>query len=308
MGSKVSLVKARGTEKDIKRSVSRAVELVDFKRDNNIGSVVFKPNLCYYWDAYTGCTTDPRVVAGAVDFVRESWGSDLDIKIAEADATAMRTKYAFRILGYEKLAKEKNVELFNLSRDEAEERAVSVNGREIKFKVPRLLLESDLFVNVPKLKVMRETRITCAMKNMFGCISSPRKIVYHPFLNEAIVGINKILRPHITIVDGLIALGSFPARLDLIMASTDPFSVDWVASQIMGYDPDKIGFLRLAMREKLGMSDGISTCGENAAVFKERFPRKKPVFEKWSWKAQLGLLRLYHRITGDIVPPALEDM
>lgn len=308
MGSKVSLVGVRSPQKEINRSISRAVELTDFKPDNNITSVVFKPNLCYYWDAYTGYTTDPRIVAGAIDFIRESWGPDLDIKIAEADATAMRTKYAFKMLGYEKLAKEKNVELINLSRDEVEERAVNVNSRKIKFKVPRLLLESDLFVNVPKLKMMRETRITCAMKNVFGCISSPRKIVYHEFLHEAIVGINKILRPHITIVDGLIALGGFPAKLGLVMASTDPFSVDWVASQIVGYDPRTIRFLRIAMEEKLGISDGISTCGEDIAVFRDRFPRKRAVFEKWSWRAQLGLLKLYHRITGDIIPPALEGI
>lgn len=64
------------------------------------------------------------------------------------------------------------------------------------------------------------------MKNIFGCIGYRRKIVYHPFLDEAIVGINKVLRPHLTVVEGLVALGRYPVKLVLIMASADPFSVD----------------------------------------------------------------------------------
>jgi uncharacterized protein (DUF362 family) len=78
-------------------------------------------------------------------------------------------------------------------------------------------------------------------------------MVYHPFLDEAIVGINKILRPHLNVADGVIALGRYPFNLGLIMASTDPFSIDWVASEIMGFCEKSIkaslpfpyGFLRL---------------------------------------------------------------
>jgi len=308
MGNIVSLVRNRSSEKEIGSSISEALNLINFKLNRTVNSVAIKPNLCYYWDAYTGYTTDPRIVAGIIDYIRESYGADIDIKVVEADATAMRTRYAFKMLGYEKLAKEKNVELFNLCRDKVEERKVNVNGRGIKFRVPCLLLKTDLFINVPKLKVMRETLITCAMKNLFGCIASPRKIVYHPFLNEAIVGINKILHPDLTVVDGLIALGRFPVKLDLIMAGIDPFSVDWVASQIMGYNPSKIKFLKTAMKEKLGNLDGITTCGEKVAVFKQMFPMNNLIFAKWSWNIQLRLLKLYHKIVGDVVPPSLEGI
>ena len=46
----------------------------------------------------------------------------MDIAIVESDASAMRCKYAFSMLGYEKLAKEKNVRLVNLSEDESRQR------------------------------------------------------------------------------------------------------------------------------------------------------------------------------------------
>jgi len=302
IGSIVSLVRTSRSENEIKGSIRKGLDLIDFKMKSPIRTVTLKVNLCYYWDAATGHTTDPLLVAAIIDYVRERYGSDIDIKVVEADATAMRTKYAFIVLGYDKLAKEKNVELFNLSNDILAEKEVQVNGRTIKFKIPILLMKSDFFINIPKLKTHSLTRITCALKNVYGCIASHRKVVYHPFLNETIVGVNKILHPHLTIVDGLVALGRFPVKLGLIMASVDPFSIDWIASQIMGYNPSKIGFLKVALKEKLGDPDGILTLGESLNMFKKIFPKENFVYSKLLLKTQKTLLTFYEKIVGDVVP------
>lgn len=308
MGSVVSLVRTHSSEEEIENSLSEALDLINFKLNVPVRSVAIKANLCYYWNAATGYTTDPRVVAGIIDCIRERYGMNTHIRVVEADATAMRTKHAFLMLGYEKLAKEKNVELFNLSNDGVNEKKIRVDGREIRFKIPQSLLKTDLFINVPKLKTMRATHITCALKNIFGCIASPRKIVYHPFLNEAIVGINKLLHPHLTIVDGLIALGRFPAKLELIMASVDPFSIDWIASQIMGYNPWRIGFLKVAINEKLGNPEGIQTSGESMIMFKNAFPKENFFSSGRWWNVQFKLLKLYSKIVKDVVPPLLEGI
>jgi uncharacterized protein (DUF362 family) len=219
----------------------------------------------------------------------------------------MRTKYAFKVLGYEKLAKEKNVELFNLSEDVLIEKTVRVNKRDVTYKVPQLLLDSDLFINVPKLKAMRIVKITCAMKNIFGCIGYNRKIVYHPFLNEAVVGINKILHPHVTVVDGLVALGRYPIKLGLLMAGLNPFSVDCVASQIMGYKPSGVKFLKIAMKEGLGNPNGVVTRGEDVAEFAKIFPKERIISLGSLWNIQFWLLKMYQRIVGDVIPPVLEE-
>ncbi|MEM2146819.1 MAG: DUF362 domain-containing protein, partial [Candidatus Jordarchaeaceae archaeon] len=234
------------------------------------------------------------------------YGNDVDIKIAEADASAMRTKYAFPLLDYARLAEQKKVELFNLSEDVTEERQIQVNKRKITFKIPRVLLQSDLFVNVPKLKVMRETHITCAMKNIFGCIAYPRKSIYHPFLAEAIVGINKILRPKLNIVDGLVALGRFPVKLNLLMASADTFSTDWVAAKIVGYRPSKIKFLSLANKEGIGNSREITIVGNKIEAFQKDFPKLNNFVSRVAMPIQYSLLKTYSRISGDIIPPSID--
>ncbi len=305
MNNFVSLVQTPNSEK-LKDSIAEALDLVDFKPPSNVKTVAIKVNLCYYWKASTGYTTDPQIVANLIDYIRESCNSSAEIKVVEADATAMRTKYAFKILGYEKLAKEKNVELVNLSNDVIEEKMIQVRKRDITYKVPQLLLKSDLFINMPKLKLMRATGISCALKNIFGCIASPRKIVYHPFLNEAIVGINKILRPHLTIVDGLMALGRFPVKLNLIIAGTNPFYVDCVASQIMGYSPKKVKFLKLATEEGFSDLKKIEVVGVDIDTFKRKFPNVNKFLFSHSWEWQLRLLKTYSTIVNDVIPPILE--
>jgi len=306
LGDVVSLVRIQSFKDETKDSIGKALDLIGFKPKGSVRSVDIKVNLCYYWHASTGSTTDPRVVGGIIDYLRERYGEGIHIRVVEADATAMRTSHAFLMLGYEKLAKAKNVELFNLSEDEVHEEKVYVNEHEIKFQVPQSILKADLFINVPKLKTLRETKISCALKNIYGCIAYPRKIIYHPILDEAIVGINKIIRPDLTIVDGIIALGRFPIKLGLVMASRDPFSIDWVASQIIGFNPSKIRFLKIAKKEKIGNLNGIETRGENIAFFKKLFPKEGLFASKSWWNIQFKLFNLYSKLVGDVIPPMLE--
>ena len=309
MGKLVGLVNARmyASPDETKNAISQALSLIKFQPKNSIKTIAIKPNLCYYRGPSTGETTDPRVVGGIIDYLREHYGSDLDIKVVEADATAMKTKYAFQVLGYTKLAKEKKVELLNLSKAVLEEKKSNVNGQELIFQVPRLLLKSDLFINVPKLKIMLPTTITCALKNLFGCIGYPKKIVYHPHLEEAIVGINKILRPHLTVVDGVVALGKFPVNLDLLMASEDPFSIDWIAARIMGCNPAKIKHLKIAMKSGVGNPNGIKVLGEDMEKFRKLFPRVHLLTSKIVRSIQFNLFRLYSKMVKDTVPSMLEE-
>lgn len=307
LGSAVSLVHSGRSVEEIRNSVTKALDLIGFKPGSSVKSAVIKPNLCYYWNAATGYTTDPLIVSALIDWVREKCGEDIEIKVAEADASAMRTKYAFKVLGYEKLAQAKKIELLNLSEDVLVDKNVQVNGRELQFKVPEVLLKSDLVINVPKLKIMRATKITCAMKNIFGAMGFARKITFHEVLDEAIVGMNMVVHPHVTVVDGLVGLGKFPKRLDLVMAGVDGFSVDWIASRIMGYKPSSVRFLKMAIKEKLGDPHGIVTCGNNIAEFEKIFPIEGFVATKYLWGIQFWLLKAYHKLSGDIIPPILEE-
>jgi len=297
------------SEEDLVSAIRRVVVSSGFCFKNNIKSVVVKPNLCYYWDCSTGETTDPRVVAAVIDFLRSELKNDVRISVAEADASAMKTKYSFDVLGYREMCHRKQVDLVNLCEGDIENVNVSVKDKELVLPVNKLLLQADLVINVPKLKMHNLTGVTCAFKNMFGAIAKPRKFSYHSILSYAIVGVNKLVRSDLTIVDGIVARGRHPKRLGVIMAADDPLANDFVAARIMGFNPRRVEHLSLAAREHVWETNKIEVVedGIRLSEVKKSFPSYNHMMHRFSWNLQLRLLRLYGRIVGDVLPPVLED-
>jgi uncharacterized protein (DUF362 family) len=312
MGTTVSVIRTNSfDEEGIRDAVFRALDLTAFEPPGRVRSVVLKPNLRFYWDYSTGETTDPRVVAAVIDYVRERWNPDARIAVAEADASAMRTRHAFPMLHYDRLAAEKGVELINLSDGETCEREVEVGGHKFIFPLPKLLFDADLFINCPKFKVGpyasgNALHITCCLKNLFGCIAKPRKVGYHPQINEVIAGLGKLIRPHLNVVDGIVALGQRPVRLGLVLAGNDPVAVDSVVARIMRYRPASVKQVRLAHNEGVGTFRDVTVVGEDVKAVSKLFPSRSPLAFKLAWTGQLTMLRLYAKLSGDAVPPLLD--
>jgi len=256
----------------IKESIEKSLNLINFSLDRKADKIVIKPNMCYYYHPSTGEVTDPWFVSVLIDVFRENLGKDSEIFVVESDASAMKCKYAFGMLGYDRMVEEKDVRLVNLSEEKSRVVDVEVNDLELKFHVPELFYESDLVVNVPKIKYMSGVKITCALKNMFGCNTYARKFVYHRALNEAIVGINKLIKTDLVVVDGLIVSGKCTKRLDLVMSSEDPVAADAAASKLMGIDSKSVGQIVLASREGVGKMS-FSPVGD-FSYFEKEFPKK----------------------------------
>ncbi|MEM3697176.1 MAG: DUF362 domain-containing protein [Candidatus Bathyarchaeia archaeon] len=257
----------------IKEAVREALKLIDFSFPK-AKKIVIKPNMCYYWDWSTGQTTDPMFVVALINLLREEISEDVEISVVESDASAMKCKYAFKHLGYEKLAKEYDVNLVNLSETESEKTSVKVENEIFEFLVPKIIKDADLRVNVPKMKYMNFTKISGALKNIYGCNPYPKKFQYHSKLNEVIVALNKVMpfNPHI--LDGLTVCGSKTLRLGLVMASQDPVAMDAVVSTILGINPRSVTHIKLAEKEGLGSTSYIER-GVNLDYFKRKYPRRK---------------------------------
>jgi len=295
-------------DNDIRDAVSRSFDLLGYNYPEKIDTVIIKTNLCYYWDYSTGETTDPRIISAIIDYLRARIGDDISIFVAEADATAMKTKYSFKILGYENLSKAKNVELLNLSEGEIVEKQVSIRNNTITLPVNKMLLESDLVINVPKLRTHNLVGLTCSLKNMFGAISKPRKFSYHKNLDAIIVAINKLVKSDICIVDGLIARGKYPKKMGLILAGDDALATDFVVAKILGFNPRAIGHLKLAEKENVGDVNNTELIEDKTSLkeAKKLFPGSSFLLHRLSWGLQLKLLDVYLKLSGDVSPPFLK--
>jgi uncharacterized protein (DUF362 family) len=271
--SLVGLVECKTRNVDsIKMAVKEAFRLIDYKLPK-AEKIVIKPNMCYYWDWSTGQTTDPLFVAALIDLLREEISSDVEISVVESDASAMKCKYAFKYLGYEKLVRDCDVDLVNLSTVEAEKVAVKVADGVFEFMVPKIIRDADLRVNVPKMKYMSSTKISAALKNIYGCNPYPRKFEYHSKLDKVIVALNKVMPFDLHLLDGLTVCGSKTLRLGLVMASRDPVAIDSVAAKIMGVNPKSVVHLRLAEKEGLGKTSFVVK-GVDIDYFSRRFPKR----------------------------------
>jgi len=296
------------SDSEIYDAVAVSIDRLGCSFKNKVQNVILKPNLCYYWNYSTGETTDPRVVSAVIDYVRRRLGNDVNISVVEADASAMKTKYSFRVLGYDKLCQAKNVKLKNLSEGNIVDMKVNVRGKEIILPINDILLKADLIVNIPKLKTHSFIGATCALKNMFGAISKPRKYSYHDMISHVIVGVNKIVKSHIVVVDGLIVRGSHPKKLGVILAGDDPLATDFIAAKIMGFNPKKIPYLNLGVKEQIGQLKKIELVEDNVKLkeIKKNFPSYNHFIHTLLWNLQLKMLRTYTAIVGDVLPSFLE--
>jgi uncharacterized protein (DUF362 family) len=278
---------------NLKKAIADAFSLINYKFRDDVKRIVIKPNMCYYWDSSTGQTTDPKLIGALIDVIRDNVTSDPDVSIVESDASAMKCKYAFKFLGYEKLSQNYHVRLVNLSEDKCDLVKVTSGDETFHLMMPRTIQYADLKINVPKIKYsLEQVKITCALKNIFGCNPYQKKFRYHSSLNEAIVAINKAMRFDLTLVDGNIVSGGHPRRLGLVMASTDHVAVDVAAAKVAGVNPSTVKYLQLASKEGLGKTSFVQK-GLPIGYFQARYPRedarKKLMKKAYSIVVLMGL-------------------
>jgi len=137
-------------------------------------------------------------------------------------------------------------------------------GRPIEFEnrkqvhVAEDCFEADLLINLPKLKMHHEVGISVCLKNMMGClVGQENKKRTHHSLAKNIINLSRQVKPHLHIVDGLIAMegngpsDGLPVRMDTIVAGTDPYFIDMVCAELVSMPYNEVTYLKVA--EDLGM-------------------------------------------------------
>jgi uncharacterized protein (DUF362 family) len=223
--------------------------------------VLIKPNLTAednLWEK--GIVTGPVFMQALVEEVRKA--EPAEIIIAEAIAVGLNTKKAFAANGYEEVARATGARLLDLYDGEFEEIKAPEGGLLKTVRVSKEVLRADFFINAPVLKSHFASTLTCAMKNLKGTTTYDEKKRFHYLgLNKAFTELNAVLKPHLNVVDGLIAMegdgpvAGTPVGLKILMAGTDSVAVDTVAARIMGIDPTEVLSLCLARGMGLGVGD-----------------------------------------------------
>ena len=286
MLSCVSIVKAEKSM--VETAVRKAVELSGglTEKVTPQSTVLIKPNVYGAFASGSGLVTDARVVEATVKLVQEAHprriviGEGSSVGYDAPDLRGKDTQKAFKKSGMDKVAHRLDVELVDLNQDEQVE--VSPGGARVmkKFKVARTAFESNFIISVPVLKTHIRTDITCSLKNMKGVLPGLEKRRSHRVgLDRAIVDLNRVVKPHFTIVDAITCMEgtwSYPedtVKLNLIVAAEDPVSVDAVCASIMKLNVKKVLHIELAEEQKLGIADldSIQVRGEDISSVAREF-------------------------------------
>lgn len=140
--------------------------------------------------------------------------------------------------------------------------AVSIpEGKRLtETKVHELILESDVFINVPILKNHSSTKLTIAMKNLMGIVWD-RGYWHRNDLHQCIADFSTWRKPDLNIIDAYnVLMKNGPrgvgeedvAKMKFLVMSDDMVAADAAAAKIFGMQPTEVPYIKQAHEMKIG--------------------------------------------------------
>lgn len=168
------------------------------KRIPKDANIALKPNLVRAGSPETGATTHPGVLSGCIEYLQENGFSN--ISIIESSWIGGNTQQSFKTCGYDKVCQKYNVPFYDLKADKVKHVDTPLRPMEISQRA----LDADFLIDLPVLKGHSQTRITCALKNLKGCIPDHEKRQFHAEgLFKPIAALASALTPDLVIVDSI---------------------------------------------------------------------------------------------------------
>jgi uncharacterized protein (DUF362 family)/Pyruvate/2-oxoacid:ferredoxin oxidoreductase delta subunit len=257
--AKVSIVRCDDYSlEEVERAVAKSLRLIGGIEDiiDRGDKVLLKPNLVMPKPPEKGVTTHPAVLKALSKIILDVGAS---IAIGDSSAGAWDTAKALRVCGIYDLCESINVRALNFD----ERTPVKIECPTAKilqtFYMAQAVRDADVVVTVPKLKVHELMMFTGAVKNLFGAVPGWYKMEIHKRapdaaqFGHALIDIYSSIRPKLALMDGVVTVdgssGPGPVRkVGVILASTDPLALDTVASQLVGYSPERLPLNKAAKR------------------------------------------------------------
>jgi len=223
-------------------------------------TVCLKPNIG--WDAppERGADTHPELVGRLTRLCLDAGAKSVSV----FDNTCDQWQRCYENSGIEKAARDAGAVVIN-GKDQSYYREVAIPGG-VKLKtalVHSLVLDSDVFLNVPVLKHHSGTGMTAAMKNLMGVIWD-RGFYHQNNIHQAIADFLTLRKPTLNILDAyhpMVRNGPRGKTVDdvfemrSLLASTDPVALDAAAARMLGLDPAQIAYIKIGDEMKLGTMD-----------------------------------------------------
>lgn len=270
-------------KKDIEASVYRTLEKLKYIPCQR--KIFIKPNIVNAHKPNAPYITNPRIVAGIIDYLVDKGVEE--IVIGEG-AVGKDSEGIFRATGYAKLCRHKKVRLIDLHN--AERIQVEFNGAHIF--LPKIIFESE-YISVAKLKTHVQTTVSLGLKNQKGLLSIRDRKNFHRNLHESIAKLASLVHPRLSVIDAINgvegngpgSMGNEVQGINLLVCGTDFLLTDFIAAKLMGISPDQVRHLKKAKDFGISQLNDI-IMGEDLEKLKMSFALPKDhhrIFNAYYW-------------------------
>ncbi|MFZ5946728.1 MAG: DUF362 domain-containing protein [Stygiobacter sp.] len=255
------LVAIKGGEPDVMfdEAIKFFGGIKNFVKKNQ--KVLIKPNIGWDTSPERGANTNPKLVAQVIKHCFDAGAKEVYV----FDHTCDDWKRSYSNSGIEKAVKDAGGTIVP-GNSESYYQEVSINFGKVltKTKVHELILDTDVFINMPVLKHHGSAKLTIAMKNMMGVVWD-RGYWHRNDLHQCIADYSTFSKkPVLNIVDAYLVMKQNGPRgvskNDVVLMksqiiSTDIVAADSAAAKLFGVEPENIPYIKIANSMGLGKMD-----------------------------------------------------
>ncbi|MCL1978351.1 MAG: DUF362 domain-containing protein [Candidatus Bathyarchaeota archaeon] len=197
--------------------------------------IFIKPNLSHP-EYLPGVVTDPELTSELIGLLRNQ---NSEVIVGESNGFNYPCWSAFDKTGMQKAVEKAGGTVINLSEDKVVEVKFNSNTSIKRLFLPKTIIDANAVIDLPLMKTHEFMAYSGAIKNLFGCIPSNKRIYLHPYLPEVFYRLYTLFKPSLTIMDARIGIEGNgptkgkPVKMNLMLTSTDALALDIVAAKTM---------------------------------------------------------------------------
>ena len=222
--------------------------------------VVVKPNIGWDVPPERGGNTNPKLIS---EIIKHCYAAGAK-EVVVFDNTCDNWQRSYKNSGISSAVTDAGGKIAPAS-TEGYFHDVTVSGGKslTKAKVHELILESDVFINVPVLKNHGSTQLTMSMKNLMGIVWD-RRYWHGNDLHQCIADFAPYRKPDLNVLDAYYVMKRNGPRgvsqedvvtMKAQLISTDMVSIDTAGAKLFGIDPIDIRYIQIAAQQNVGRPD-----------------------------------------------------
>ncbi|MFA5855925.1 MAG: DUF362 domain-containing protein [Candidatus Pacearchaeota archaeon] len=265
----VSIIKHENyKEKELLPKVKNILQSSGILNSIHNKKVLLKPNCTGIFSSNQAKTTNPIffrcIIKLLIPITKE-------LVVGESSSVNIDTIDAYKKTGIFDECKKLNIKMIDFKKSKYKK--IKINGKILNsIELPEEVFIFDIVISIAKLKTNYVSTISCSIKNLKGLLKDKDKKRFHEIgLSKAVYDLSNSINNVYGIIDGIIGNELYePKRANIILASKDIFSLDYISARIMRISPKKIEHLKLINKNK------IKIIGERVKDIKISFKKDMP--------------------------------